>query len=433
MSGYGAREGRSTGVHDPLLAAALVVSDGATTVGVVSVDLLNVSERLVRRVREHLDESGVALDELVVAATHTHAGPHVPAPALEMEPLLRVDADERALVDDVEADLAAGVAAAVERAHGRRESATLRVGTTTLDGVQHNRRASGGVGGNVRMPTGEVDPSLDALVVETRSGREAVAYGFACHPVCTTPDETRLSADWPGYARRRVREERPDADVLFFNGAAGDINPRGSDEAREDDAVYEYTERVGETVGDAVGRAIADAESRRDRADPPVVAARRSLALPLKRVPSVDRLDTRLDDLRGRMDDCEAAGDRVGLERTEWDYWYVRTLRGIAEWGARSLPAPLPYVEVGGVGLVGVPGEAFAEHGRRLKTAATADVLLPVGYANGYVGYLPTLAEFENGGYEVRSGKVSVEGVLALRRAALDLVSAPTHDHRPKW
>lgn len=422
MSGYGARETLSTGVHDALEAAALVVSDGGRTVGLVSVDVLNVSRSVVAAVRRRLAENGICFDELVVAATHTHAGPYVPTPAIELDSLLRVEADA---ADGVDA-LVEGVTDVLDEAHGRLEPATIRVGRATERDVQHNRRAAGGVGGNVRLPTGEVDPGVVALLVETESGSQAVLYNFACHPVCTTPEETLLSADWPGYARERVREAYPGADVLYLNGAAGDVNPSGATEPRSGEAVYEYMSSVGSTVGDAVLTALEDAEDGRSVAEPPIVTRRTELSLPLKATPPRERLEARLRELETAAADRESDGDDVGRAKLLEDERYVRNLLDVATWSARSLAAPLPYVEIGGVGIVGLPGEVLVEHGRTFKARADTDVLLLVGYANEYVGYLPPLAELENGGYEVRMSKVSPEGIRTFREEVLELLDSKT-------
>ena len=65
LMGYGPMERVSTGVHDPLTAAALVLSDGQTTVGVVATDLLFVSTAMCKNVEEELAEAGVPIDELL--------------------------------------------------------------------------------------------------------------------------------------------------------------------------------------------------------------------------------------------------------------------------------------------------------------------------------------------------------------------------------
>ena len=419
MSGYGIRENPSTGVHDPLTVTTIVVTDGATTVAVVSADLLNVSRELSAGVRKVLAARDIPIDELVLAATHTHAGPYGPARAIEMDSGLSVDAD----VSDLLAGIETGIVESVATAHERLEPATIRIGRADERDAQHNRRAVGGVGGNVRMPSGSIDSELSVLLVETESSAETVLFNFACHPVCTTPGERLLSADWPGYARRRVAEMRDGAEVLFLNGAAGDINPVGSAEPRADDEVYEYMERLGTAVGDAVLDAVADAEATRGRTDVPVIAECADLSLPVKEVPPRDAIQRRLDDLTAECERLETAGDEVGYEKVTWDRRYATELLDIANWGVDRLPAALRYVEVGPVGLLGMPGEVFVRHGLDFKAAAAAETLMPVGYADDYVGYLPTLAELENGGYEVRKAKLAPEAIAAFREAAFDLVS----------
>ena len=50
---------------------------------------------------------------------------------------------------------------------------------------------------------------------------------------------------------------------------------------------------------------------------------------------------------------------------------------------------------------VALPGEAFVETGLALKEAGASFV---VGYANGWVGYLPIRRAYGQGGYEVDVG-----------------------------
>ena len=52
---------------------------------------------------------------------------------------------------------------------------------------------------------------------------------------------------------------------------------------------------------------------------------------------------------------------------------------------------------VGPIRWVSIPGEGFVETGLALKTAGASFV---VGYANGWVGYLPVPIAYDQGGYE---------------------------------
>lgn len=426
MSGYGARKDLSTGIHDPLSATALVLTDGAVTVALVSIDVLNVSREFTSEVESALATEGVELDCLLPIATHTHAGPYIPARALDVSPPLRADRN----VSETVGELESGVVRAVKTAHGSLEPATVRVGHAHEPEVPENRRAAGGVSGNVRMPSGEIDPEVTAALVETDSGAETVVYNFACHPVCTTAEETLLSADWPGYAQDRIHAER-DARVLLVNGAAGDINPHESDDRSEDLGGYEYMERIGTRVGDAVCRAVADAESA-DRMieDAPLRLERADLTLPVKKTPPADRIRDRIDELEATREDFDRADEEAVHANLVADLQYARELLAIAEWDARRLPARLSYVEMGDLGLLGMPGEVLVSHGLEFKQEAGVETLMPAGYAGGYVGYLPTLADLERVGYEVRTMKVAPEAIIEFREVALGLVSGRSRGRR---
>ena len=56
---------------------------------------------------------------------------------------------------------------------------------------------------------------------------------------------------------------------------------------------------------------------------------------------------------------------------------------------------------------MGIPGELFVEYGLEIKEKSPFAHTLIIGYANDYVGYIPTLEAFQEGGYEVRTGLAS--------------------------
>lgn len=407
LSGYGARDGPSTDVHDEIAARSLVLDDGARAIGIVSVDVLNTSREVTAAVRRELAKRATHIDDVLVAATHTHAAPYVPTTVLDIHPTLAVEEDVTPFVDDL-------VDACVEgltTAHERLAPATVRIGTATAANVAENRRATEGWG--VRVPKGEIDPELSVVDIETDT-QEIVAFNFALHPVCTTPGERSISADWPAYTYERLEAESDRLTPIFLNGAAGDINPRGkTGGSRTGEEVYRYMEAIGTDVAAAVLDARRDARSNALVTRGPITAVRRSCRLPVKSVPEASVL-------RNRLERIDEAGDQNSKPTT--DPSYLRELLSIAEWGGTQLPTELQYFAVGGVGLLGMPGEIFARHGRDLKAQAAVETLLPIGYANDYIGYVPTLDELENGGYEVRTAKIAPEGIVRFREEALDLV-----------
>ena len=406
MSGYAGRDGPSTGVHDPLEATALVLDDGSTRVGVVGVDLLNVSRELTARLRAR-----TALDELVVAASHTHAGPHVPARALDVSALFRVEEDVSGTIEAIEARLIEAIETAAT------SLAPARVGTakTAVQDVAVNRRAGGGVSGNVRIPFGDVDETLTAVRITTDVD-DVVLYHFACHPVCTRPSETLLSADWPGVARRRIRSAHPDAHVLYLNGATGDINPAPAG----DDDPYEHMERIGGPIGDGVLEALERCTAEPSQES--ILADRSPVRFPVRRTPTPARAEEIVAKLERELETLEAADDDRGRRAVSNRLQEAREVAAIARWSTSSLPSRVSAIRLGELGLLGMPGEIHLEHGRRFQQLAAAETLLPIGYADDYVGYIPTLDDLQHVGYEVRTMKIAPDGIVRFREAARALI-----------
>ena len=69
----------SDDVLDELYAKALVLNDGRTTVAIISADLLYTPlEEITNQVRQIIKEkAGIAEENVLICATHTHSGPEV--------------------------------------------------------------------------------------------------------------------------------------------------------------------------------------------------------------------------------------------------------------------------------------------------------------------------------------------------------------------
>src|SRR5215207_5024023 len=76
LDGYGGRTDVSLGVHDPLYARALYLDDEGTQVALVVCDLIGIGSFLAQRARELIAERpGIPPPNVMISATHTHAGP----------------------------------------------------------------------------------------------------------------------------------------------------------------------------------------------------------------------------------------------------------------------------------------------------------------------------------------------------------------------
>ncbi len=240
LGGYAARRGApATGVHDPVYARALVLSDGATKVGIVSLDLCflpaNVKAEVLRRV-EAAGLRGLDSAHLLLAATHTHSAPD-PLAMHRGNTFTAIKGwthfDRRLL--DFTADR---IAQALVTAEGRMVPARIGSGAVALPGRNRNRRGD---------PV--TDPELIALKVETAEGRPLAAIvNFAAHPTLYDDRMMDISADWPGIMTGRLEQKMGAGAVcLFLNGAEGDASPNGVDDKPAGEKVAAY----GEALADA--------------------------------------------------------------------------------------------------------------------------------------------------------------------------------------
>src|SRR5512133_3108850 len=66
----------STGIHDPLFATALFLTDGRTALMFISNDIIFVGKASAQRARRLIEEkTGIPAGNIMITATHTHSGP----------------------------------------------------------------------------------------------------------------------------------------------------------------------------------------------------------------------------------------------------------------------------------------------------------------------------------------------------------------------
>jgi len=336
---------RATGVHDPLQAKALVLSDGTTTVALCSCDLTWIRRIDVGRVRELVGRKLPALagPNLIIAATHTHAsGESIYNFGNTPDDPWVLEMDER-------------IAAAVVEAFESREPCTMSVGGSDLE-LSHNRRVTNGKGGVRHMheycegvTTGPTDPRLTVLRFDTTAGQfKAILFNYTAHALTVGPENLLYSADYPGAASAKIERAFPTATALFFNGAAGDIHPRICMRPNFD---------VMAEVGGRLGRAVIE------------------LARP------------------------EGGMERVAAVPVRWADETLAFRNRVDP--SLSVSVEVSCVGLGPVVMGFVPGEVFVEYQLRFKRAVRSKYVLLTANTNGAPGYIPTTAAYDTGGYGV--------------------------------
>ncbi|HEY8186736.1 MAG TPA: neutral/alkaline non-lysosomal ceramidase N-terminal domain-containing protein [Pyrinomonadaceae bacterium] len=405
LAGFAARQGVSQGIHDDLFARALVLANGDAVVALVSVDLLALSGDFVKRVREGIQRStGIEPSSVMIASTHTHAGPVTITTFFNPE-----ESVDAAYMDS----LAEAVEQSVTNAWLARFPATVGVGVAKVDGVGVNRRSPD------QRP---IDEQIGIIKVDDFNGRtHAVLINYSCHPTVLGPDNLLVTGDFPNFAIEEIeRNIGPDGFAMFVNGTQGNISMGHSSELSAIGVItpgrtFERAAELGHLLADATlvalpAIATSDAPTLNTLTIP--------VNLPLKDYPPLEEANTSLrdaDELLARLTAEGAPLDQIMPAKTQRLYasitnFYAREALALPD---GHLPIELQGFRLGDAAFVAIPGEVFVEIGLALKRQLP-HMTFVVGIANGYIGYLPTREAYTAGGYEVVSSKCQPEAADIL-------------------
>ena len=367
------------GVRMPLEARALVVERDGRRLAVVSLDLLGLGDEAVGGMRQFkkrvaADAGGsVEADRIVLCSTHTHSAPS----SLGCTDLIHTE-PFKAWVDD----LSRQIGSAIKDAAGSARPCRLMVGAESAPGHAVNRRIKTKRGIRpyrttmdpdiVIGPEGPTDELVNVAAFSDSSNRTvALVVNAPCHPVhemCIP----QVSPDFPGETVRELDRRHAGCMAMFLNGSAGNMNPPlvsgGAGDAREH----------GLLLADTVDRALAKL----------VPVDGNALAVSWREI-----------EMPGR--------DPKGEPLEE------------------PIKTRVAAIRLGDAVCCFLPGESFIETSLAIREASPWDFTMVVGYAEEWIGYIPTDRAFDNGGYETNPGAWSKirrgsEGIF--RRQAIELV-----------
>jgi neutral ceramidase len=414
MDGFRGRSFSALAVHDPLWARALVLDDGRQRVGVVALDLIEISEEAVATVRgEASSRWGVSPDGLMIAASHTHSGPSDTGEG--------GSEDERSYWAALPAKLVNVIGEAVS---GLQPALIGTARGWSAVGMNRRQRMYDGGVSLGRNPLGPFDTEIGVIRVDRADGTPlAGVLNYACHALCLADHNYLLSADYPGHAVHFLEERLGNGVTgIFLNGACGDIDPREGWEGYgfATSSGFPQAERSGRDLATRALQVWDDAEMTRDVT---FRAARLQVELPTDRgraIASAEQALAREQSVGARRQ--EAWSPYVTVQVRPDPEGIERRLKRLRDEGDAPVMAETQVIGAGPVTLVGWPGEIFCELGKRVKHASPFPSTYVIGYANGSIGYVPTPEEFPLGGYEVdcaehladNAGAVLVEQTLRL-------------------
>ena len=241
LGGYGERmNAPAEGIHDYTLAKALIIRQGEKKFALVTVDLQGIPRPLRDAVLARIASTGISSDNLMMAASHTHASVEMNAMhSGNVFGIPNIGIFDQKLLDFT----AERIAQAVQEANKGFVPVRIGVASARVPGLNRNRRGD---------PTN--DEELTVTRVDAIDGKPlAVFVNFTAHATYMNAKVMHLSAGWPGYLQREVEGFLGSGTVcMFANGAEGDIAPSGgkgpSPFARAEDHGRRLAVRVVELV-----------------------------------------------------------------------------------------------------------------------------------------------------------------------------------------
>jgi neutral ceramidase len=379
MSGYAARKGLSTGVHDPLSARAVAFEVGGKRLVLISTDIIGFYEDVGSVMRQAIEaECNLQPSELFLCGIHTHAAP---TPTLSRE---------RAHANNVEytEGLKPKLVEVARKALANMEPVKLGVGVGSCP-VGGNRRelrvTDRGQSSIVlgRNPYGTTDKEVLVVKVAKADGDPlAVMFDYATHGTSLGTRNLTISGDVPGLAEQFV-EKILGADVVapIFVGASGNIDPwfRVLPEINEEPGWIPEPVLLGTFLGEEV------------------VSVYRGI----RQTGSADKIATNFVTLQLPPKPPEAGSTRERRDNASLNVTVAR---------------------MGDIAFVGLGGEVCTEIGMAIKAGSPCEHTFVITHCNGSAGYLPTKEMYVQGGYEVNSSRFGPQAADIVVREAIRLL-----------
>ncbi len=390
-------------IADPLSARIAVIETASQKAGFVQLDTLCIRWTQTNDVRRRIEARyGFPGSSVMVAATHSHAGPAVAHCGdvrrddayLETMVGKVVDCFGRALESMQEAEIGFNSVPEWNISHNRR--VVMRDGTANTHGAFRYPEAL--------YVEGPIDPEV-AVVAARAAGSDQLLgaiVNFACHPTDHGGD-TVASGGFPAALGREMKS-RGCPVTLFLNGACGNIssgNPyRG---------IELSLEQRGRALADDTSKAL---DAIRFRSELALGTRGRTIQLPYREVTP--------EQIAGTV-----RGAQRFVDPAAYDRGMPALLHRIEE--RKTQPAEVQVLSLGDWAFAAVPAEYFVQLGLRIKEGAHPRHALVVSCANGMVGYVPHQEAFLRGGYETTftaGAALAPEAGDMLADAALALIAS---------
>ena len=332
-------------ISDPLYAKTLVLSDGHSRIGLITLDLMDIPPVSFAELLTDLRKQGT-VDQIFLSITHSHSG------YLGNN---NYDALKEKLI------------VALKTAEANLQPIKIGAAEGTLDEAYNRIIRHPGSGSEMlwtnpeRKVNRSVDQTVGVINLKKNNGETLVnLVNYNAHPVVTMDlNNVVISADYPGQLANSLKQ-RGEGETLFFLGAAGDVNPYDAD-TKPTALALDKSTQLGEKLAEEV----------------------------IKNINCIKNYQThgrfRFNNLRYSLPIIKNSD----LEFAPADINTLLLTKDIA--------------------LASFSGEFFNQFGILVKQKSPAKHTFFLGYTNGSLGYIPTNEAVQFGGYGAESNDMWFE------------------------
>jgi hypothetical protein len=380
MSGFG-RERYAQGALAPLLTQIVTLRDQDGRTGIlITADILEFDRVMVEAIRRAINyKHGIPVENIMLAASHTHWGP-----AVRFHVSFGIGAPNVWYMDHLEAKILAAVDASI----GNMSPASVEYSSMDFRGIGCNRRrpVNGKIGwGPYR------DGSFDGHTPIFRIKREAtpqqlVLVGHACHPTSSGPIQ-KWSPDYPGAMRDRLVDELPETKAVFLQGCGGDAKIVHNDPETGKLVFSNAPERAkaaGEKLAGAVLKHLQTGQM-----------------IPLSPQLACSLTTGQISYGRGwSREEIERRAYPEPGQKRSWQTWAARQMLALPD-TSESFRYDVQIWKLGDrLTVFGMEGEICSPWGPMLRAMAPTEEAMVIGYTNSTGSYIPDTRIVREGGYE---------------------------------
>lgn len=415
LGGYPHHPRHNKGIHDPLYAACLYLTDGKEKLALVTMDIIGISKKYVQEVRKQVQKNcGIPEKNILICVSHSHSAPRA-STSMTMDAFEGHNEPDAEYVDFVICSLVDMITEAVTNAF----PATIGIDKGFCGREQ-------GVGGNRRDPKGIADPEVWTIGVKDDKGvLRGVLLKYTLHPTFLHYDNFQVSADYPGYVRDYVKEFAPETVFLFAQGTSGNQSPRYFRSGK----TFAEAERVGSEIGKEVEKVLSEMDFSEEI---PLAVKSKEIKVDIRNLPDRKTAEAEVEKYKKAWEDLKASG------APEPDVWNAElllfgaedtlSLLMLKEEGKLTLleentPMEVQLLSIGDTKIIGLPGEIFVEYGITIQYQSPFAKTFVIELANGMLpGYAATAQAYASGGYETGASMLTAKSGEQLVDTAVELL-----------